>query len=365
MKHFQKLFFLGIFIPIIAFASLEAPFPDVASTNKNAFAISYLKNMKIIAGDGKTGLFKPDRILNRAEFAKMIGESRGWTFDDVATDKNPFPDLDLNQWYAKYILKAHKMGVIKGTGEGKAEASRSVFLIEALAMTFRAYEVGIPQPTAKEFWYDPILKMGREQYILDEATEEQKKTGHLDSKILTPYNEGVPRAEAAQIIYNSIVRFGSGFTPDVTYDLSLSSPAFSQGGAIPGKYTCDGSGVSPPLTISSRAPGVKSYALIMDDPDAPGGTWVHWVMWNIPADVTEILEGTVPPGATQGKTSFQERRYGGPCPPSGTHRYFFKLYALDNTLSLPPTTSKSGLEQAMLLEAKILGEASLMGTYQR
>ncbi len=143
----------------------------------------------------------------------------------------------------------------------------------------------------------------------------------------------------------------------------LSSPAFRQNEQIPPEYTCDGKDVNPPLRIEQVPQGARSLALIVDDPDAPRGTWVHWVVWGIAPDTTEIKEHTVPPGASQGMTDFRQKVYGGPCPPSGTHRYFFKLYALDTVLSLDPGTNKAGLEKAM--KGHILGHVELIGLYSR
>jgi len=150
--------------------------------------------------------------------------------------------------------------------------------------------------------------------------------------------------------------------------MDLNSQAFRPGGMIPAKYTCDGADISPPLTLPDPPAGTKSFALIMDDPDAPVGTWVHWVIWNIPA-TTRALEENVPKtaslpnGARQGTNDFKRIGYGGPCPPSGTHRYFFKLYALDTTLNLPPETTKSVLEDTM--RGHILVQADLIGKYTR
>jgi Raf kinase inhibitor-like YbhB/YbcL family protein len=150
--------------------------------------------------------------------------------------------------------------------------------------------------------------------------------------------------------------------------MRLSSSSFKDGGTIPARYTCDGDDISPPLAMSGLPGGTQSLALICDDPDAPAGTWVHWVMYNLPAD-TRALDEAVPAketlsdGSMQGTTDFRRIGYGGPCPPGGTHRYFFKLYALDTVLDLPPGRSKSGLITAM--EGHLLAECRLIGLYSR
>lgn len=144
---------------------------------------------------------------------------------------------------------------------------------------------------------------------------------------------------------------------------TLSSPAFQQNGPIPKKYTGDGADVNPALTIENVPAGAKSLALIVDDPDAPSGVWVHWVVWNLRPDIREIKEHSVPSDASQGLTDFRERAYGGPCPPSGTHRYFFKLYALDAMLDLGRDSTKRVLEKAM--EGHILARSELIGVYSR
>lgn len=146
-------------------------------------------------------------------------------------------------------------------------------------------------------------------------------------------------------------------------DLSVTSPAFPHNGMIPPKYTCDGADVNPPLSIGNIPEKTKSLALIVDDPDAPMGTWVHWVVWNIGAGTKEIPENSVPPGAHQGTNDFGKRKYGGPCPPSGTHRYFFKLYALDAALALKAGATKAQVEGAM--RSHLLGKAELVGLYRR
>ena len=144
----------------------------------------------------------------------------------------------------------------------------------------------------------------------------------------------------------------------------ITSPAFSAGQMIPAKYTCDGQDISPPLRWGDAPQGTQSFALIADDPDAPRGTWVHWVLFNLPAETHELPEKAVPPaGSQQGKNSWGRVGYGGPCPPSGTHRYFFKLYALDTTLNLAAGAGKEQLLRAMT--GHILAETEIIGAYRR
>ncbi|GIX49181.1 MAG: UPF0098 protein [Candidatus Tectimicrobiota bacterium] len=150
---------------------------------------------------------------------------------------------------------------------------------------------------------------------------------------------------------------------------SLQSSAFAPGATIPKKYTCDGPDVSPPLRWSDPPAGTKSFALIMDDPDAPVGTWVHWVLYDLPPTLRELPEDvpkteTLASGAKQGLNDFRRVGYGGPCPPRGpAHRYFFKLYALDSALQLAPRATKKQVEAAMA--GHVLAQAELMGRYQR
>jgi len=150
--------------------------------------------------------------------------------------------------------------------------------------------------------------------------------------------------------------------------LALTSTAFKEGETIPKKYTCDGPDISPPLEWESAPANTGSLALIAEDPDAPMGTWVHWVVYDIPPNVSELAENippekTLPDGAVQGKNDFRNIGYGGPCPPSGTHRYYFRLYALDTKLNLPPGSTKFDLVKAM--QGHIVSEAQLMGKYSR
>lgn len=151
--------------------------------------------------------------------------------------------------------------------------------------------------------------------------------------------------------------------------MELRSSSFDNGGDIPRKYTCDGTDLSPPLRWENPPAGTKAFALIADDPDAPVGTWVHWVFYDMPATTVELAEGTpatetLPSGAKQGINDFRKVGYGGPCPPPGpAHRYYFKLYALDKETNLKPRATKQQLLEA--IKGQILAEAQLIGRYKR
>jgi hypothetical protein len=142
--------------------------------------------------------------------------------------------------------------------------------------------------------------------------------------------------------------------------MKLTSPAFENNKTIPAKFTCEGKDISPALIIEGIPAGAKSLALIVDDPDAPVGTWVHWVVFDIPV-MASIEEDSIP--GKQGMNNFRRKDYGGPCPPSGTHRYFFKIYALDAQLGLPEGINKQALEKAM--QGHILDKTELIGLYKK
>jgi len=144
-------------------------------------------------------------------------------------------------------------------------------------------------------------------------------------------------------------------------ELTITSEAFQNNKSIPKKYTCDGQDINPPLSIEGIPAETKSLILIVDDPDAPMGTWDHWIVWNIPPTTIAIKENTVP--GVEGINDFRKHSYGGPCPPSGTHRYYFKVYALDTKLTLNPNSRKKDLEKAM--RDHILAKGQLVGLYSR
>ena len=150
---------------------------------------------------------------------------------------------------------------------------------------------------------------------------------------------------------------------EVSQMLRISSTAFEHNGNIPKKYTCQGDDVNPPLRIEGIPSGAKSLVLIADDPDAPRGDWVHWVVWNISPETRIIEEDSVPSGAIQGMNDFSKTDYGGPCPPSGTHRYFFKVFALDNVLNLPSSSRKPDILRA--IQGHVIDKGELVGMYRK
>jgi len=151
---------------------------------------------------------------------------------------------------------------------------------------------------------------------------------------------------------------------DKVYDnMEIKSSAFQNNGRIPAKHTCQGEDVNPQLEFFNIPEGTKSLALIVDDPDAPSGVWVHWLLWNIKPEIKEIKEGEIPEGAKQGLNDFGKREYNGPCPPFGKHRYFFKLYALDTALSISENSKKQELERA--IQGHIIKKAELVGLYSK
>ena len=144
--------------------------------------------------------------------------------------------------------------------------------------------------------------------------------------------------------------------------MKITSSAFSEGGIIPSKFSCDGSDTSPPLQIEGTPQGAKGLVLIVDDPDAPSGLFTHWLVWNIDPGTRSIAEGGSP-GGTEGKNDFGKSGYGGPCPPSGSHRYYFRIYAMDRRLDLPGGSKLNELNAAM--KGHVLAQAELMGHYAR
>jgi Raf kinase inhibitor-like YbhB/YbcL family protein len=178
---------------------------------------------------------------------------------------------------------------------------------------------------------------------------------------------------AAEMICRQIIRVGAGGIALAVGTLSplaagpagsikTTSSAFAQGGNIPARFTCDGNNTNPPLQFADIPAGAKALALVVDDPDAPGGLFTHWLVWNIDPKTTGFADGAAPKGK-QGTNDFGNAGYGGPCPPSGTHRYVFKIFALDRELDLPAGAKRHQLEAAM--RGRILAQGELMGRYTK
>jgi Raf kinase inhibitor-like YbhB/YbcL family protein len=164
-------------------------------------------------------------------------------------------------------------------------------------------------------------------------------------------------AGASAILVAAVVSFAAGGAK-----MKITSSAFQQGGNITSKFTCDGANTSPPLQIADVPSGAKSLVLIVDDPDAPSGLFTHWAVWNISPQTNTIAEGSTPKGV-QGTNDFGKSGYGGPCPPSGTHRYYFKIFALDRELDLPSGAKRSQVDAAM--KGYVVAQGELMGRYSR
>lgn len=187
------------------------------------------------------------------------------------------------------------------------------------------------------------------------------------------------RSLPALVLLSLVISGCSKPTPTVTQpaansntpvktEIKLTSPAFKEGEAIPRTYTCDGINITPPLEWSGVPKTARTIAIVADDPDAPGGTWVHWVLYNLPADNIGLVENlpateTLKAGGLQGRNDFGKIGYGGPCPPSGSHRYFFRIYALDGELLLKAGATKAELLKAM--DDHVVLQGQLMGTYRR
>src|SRR5690349_1751331 len=163
------------------------------------------------------------------------------------------------------------------------------------------------------------------------------------------------------ISFALVILVGTILNLHAASSISVATSAFQAGGDIPAKFTCNGANVNPELKIKGVPNEAKSLVLIVDDPDAPRGLFTHWILWNIDPKTTDISENSVPGGGVQGTNDFGKRNYGGPCPPSGTHRYFFKIFALDSKLDLKPSARRAELDAAM--KGHVVAQGELVTRY--
>lgn len=368
-----------------------ANFSDVDTSTANydqALAIDWLKENGVVQGYSD-GTFRPNNLVNRAEFLKMLYETIGMDgHDDTVLS---FTDVPASGWYIKYVKEAFATHVVDGYPDGTFRPEKSINYAEAIKIVMNGF-----------FDVDDLhlnnvyrLCVADLSYMSELPNAWYWKYVHVaDNYCIIPEYlltgiagfdpaDFVTRGSMAELLYRAKAvfdnfddeeypRYSDDVVPNailetdslesVEKNLILESDAFESGENIPIKYSCDGSNVNPDLEIAGVSDAAKSLALVLDDPDAPGGTFTHWIMWNIDPDTTQISENSVPVGAVVGKNSFGEKEYGGPCPPaSQTHRYYFKLYALDKELSLSSNSDVEDLQSAM--SGHQLASASIFGTY--
>lgn len=304
------------------------------------------------------GTFQPDRTLRRAEFVKILA---------AALKLAPMPDTQVpfadaaNHWVAAqgWLQAAVKAGIVAPENYPQGfDPDGNLPRWEIAVLVMRALGVRAEQAAAAPAPSFP-----------DAGTIPGSAQGYVSlavsMKIITGYPDGTFRggdtANRAQAVVMTQRMLGA------MNALAISSPAFAAGAPIPQTYTCDGQNISPPLQWQGVPAGARSLALIVDDPDAPSGTFTHWLAWNIAPDTTQLAENfsaTAPASVGQGTSDFRQPGYGGPCPPPGAaHHYHFTLYALDTALDLAAGAGKQQLLDAM--QGHIVAQAELVGTYQR
>lgn len=393
----------AVFLSQLASARPYAYFSDVTDTHYNVMAINWLAANGVVQGYSD-GTFRPDSQINRAEFLKMLYETIGMVGYDSTELR--FIDVPSSEWYVTYVKEAFATGVVNGYPDGTFRPANYINFVEAVKIVMNGFfDVDALYGDGEEYlpcaenltdydsidtngWYWKYLHVADELCILDFNHAGNYGTGYSPSA-------NISRADMAEMLYRAktlkdneeLTVYNDSYEPaaigeepedtmmgddeeeggdDVVIDdepFSLASSAFDNNGTIQVQYTCDGSDVSPPLSIAGVPSGAESLALILDDPDAPSGSWIHWLVWNIPPTATGFPEDGLPTSAVAGTTSFGEVGYGGPCPPLEDlkHRYYFKLYALDTDLTLDSSSTKGDLEMAM--EGHILETVELMGKY--
>lgn len=381
----------------LVFASPYAYFSDVTSTHYNATAINWLAANGVVQGYSD-GTFRPDSQINRAEFLKMLYETIGMVGYDSTELR--FIDVPSSEWYVKYVKEAFATGVVDGYPDGTFRPANYINFVEAVKIVMNgffdvdalygdgeeyipcAYDLTPDYPTEDyvadmSAWYWKYLHVAEEMCLIDDGSSVFGLWGiGLDFDIT--------RADMAELLYRAktlkdneeLTVYNDSYEPASIVDeeggddemmddepLTLTSSAFVNNGTIPAMYTCDGTDTSVPLTISNIPSDAQSLALIVDDPDAPSGSWIHWLVWNINPDAANFSAGSLPDGAISGTSGSNIVGYEGPCPPleDGAHRYFFDLYALDTELSLASGSTRAQLEAAMATH--ILETAQIIGLY--
>lgn len=372
----------------------DPSFPDVPTNHENAQAIAWLKLTGVVQGYSD-GTFKPDNKINRAEFLKMLYETIGM---EGHNPELSFPDVPADAWYTKYVKEAFYTKVAVGYPDGHFRPENNINFVEAVKVVMNGffnvddlYGDGADYSPCDEdltdyddidtsAWYWKYLHVADEMCITDFGHSAVGVWGFDPGAFIT-------RADMAEMLYRSHLEQANletdesggedGMMDDeeaeddsITDDapFSLASSEFDNNGVIDAVNTCDGSDMSPELSIAGVPDNAITLALILDDPDAPSGTWIHWVVWNIPPD-TVIINGDggmQPPLSNEaivGTNSFGNAHYGGPCPPleDGAHHYNFVLYALDTTLNLDASATKGDLVMAM--DGHIIDTAELTGLY--
>lgn len=385
----KKFLLLGLVAALTMSQIAFASFTDVPTSNSYYQSINWLENNGVVEGYSD-GTFKPLNNVNRAEFLKMLYETIGMV--DRYVDLN-FPDVPANEWYTEYVRQAYASGVVDGYPDGTFKPANAINYVEAIKIVMngffdvdKMYEeldytpcyADLSSLASSDDWFVPYVLTAEHYCIIPQGL----LTGYY------PFNPAgfVTRGDMADFLYrakavmdnfdkiNLYPLYSDEIEPadisgntvdDDVEDFEITSSAFQPGEDIPVKYSCDGSDVNPPLTISNIPSGTKSLALNFYDPDAPGGLWTHWIFWwNIDSsdESFEIDENDVPIGAVLGKNSWDTSDYGGPCPPENqTHQYIFEIYALDTELDLNSGASADDLWDAM--EGHILELDALSGYY--
>lgn len=381
MKKVLLLTALVVGMSQTAFAS----FPDVPADHENADAIAWLQLEGAVQGY-PDGSFKPEKLVNRAEFLKMLYETIGMEGHEPQLS---FPDVPANEWYTKYVKEAFYTSVAVGYPDGYFRPENNINFAEAVKVVMNGFfdvddlygdgsdytpcdEVltdynGIDQGA----WYWKYLHVADEFCIINFEHSAYLPMNYNPSAYIT-------RADMAELLYRSHneqadieIDESDESEGDVMTDdepFSLVSSEFDNNGMIDAVNTCDGSDMSPELSIAGVPDDAVTLALILDDPDAPSGSWIHWLVWNIPPDTIIIngdggMQPPLPNEAIVGTNSFGNAHYGGPCPPleDGAHHYNFVLYALDTTLNLDASATKGDLVMAM--DGHIIDTAELTGLY--